>query len=193
MAGKKELIMASAAKLLEKHNYKDITVLDIVSDSGVNRNTFYYHFKDMPSLVEELARRQVDRIFDKKQLSVDDKLRELVDCLYENRRTVMHVYNYADRAVFDKGLHGLSEHIVNCILDGRRESFAGSDEEWERTGLVCKSCVFGLISSLLLKCLPESEKDNIQKLCVDPLTNPSAILSLSSINKILILFPFFHL
>ena len=47
--------MDSALKLLEQRNYKEITVLDIVAESGVNRNTFYYHFRDMSALVEELA------------------------------------------------------------------------------------------------------------------------------------------
>ena len=63
ISGKKELIMSSAAKLLEQKEYREITVLDLVADSGVNRNTFYYHFKDMPMLVLELARKAVDSCF----------------------------------------------------------------------------------------------------------------------------------
>lgn len=166
MAGKKELIMASASKLLEKYSYKEISVLDIVSDSGVNRNTFYYHFKDMPALVEELACRQVDRIFDKGQLSMEDKLRALVDCLYENRRSVMHVYNFADRALFDKGLYSLSGHIVKRIFAGRADGEDMAHEE-----MICVSCVFGLVSTLLLKGLPESERARVMDLCCDPAFN----------------------
>ena len=37
-------------KLLETEKYSDITVLRIAQESGVNRNSFYYHYKDMDDL-----------------------------------------------------------------------------------------------------------------------------------------------
>lgn len=39
-------------KLLEEMNYSDITVLRISQESGTNRNSFYYHYKD----IDDLAR-----------------------------------------------------------------------------------------------------------------------------------------
>ncbi len=37
-------------KLLETENYSDITVLRISQESGTNRNSFYYHYKDINDL-----------------------------------------------------------------------------------------------------------------------------------------------
>ena len=39
-------------QLLEEKPYNKITVQDIVNHCHVNRNTFYYHFQDIPSLTE---------------------------------------------------------------------------------------------------------------------------------------------
>ena len=39
-------------KLLEEMSYSDITVLRISQESGTNRNSFYYHYKD----IDDLAR-----------------------------------------------------------------------------------------------------------------------------------------
>lgn len=39
-----------------------ITVKDIVDRCDVNRNTFYYHFQDIPSLLREMMETQVDGI-----------------------------------------------------------------------------------------------------------------------------------
>ena len=39
-------------QLLEEKPYQKITVQDIVDRCRVNRNTFYYHFQDIPSLAE---------------------------------------------------------------------------------------------------------------------------------------------
>ena len=37
-------------------------VVDIVEDCGISRNTFYYHFEDMPALVEAVVLEEVDGI-----------------------------------------------------------------------------------------------------------------------------------
>ena len=39
-------------QLLEEKPYNKITVQDIVDRCHVNRNTFYYHFQDIPFLAE---------------------------------------------------------------------------------------------------------------------------------------------
>jgi AcrR family transcriptional regulator len=50
----KEAIKQSFIKLLEARPLKQITVRDIVEDCGINRNSFYYHFPDVPTLLEEI-------------------------------------------------------------------------------------------------------------------------------------------
>ena len=54
--------MQSAVKLLNQRAYRDVSVLDIVRDCDINRNTFYYHFKDMPALLDEIVRSKIDSI-----------------------------------------------------------------------------------------------------------------------------------
>ena len=48
-------IKASFLKLLSQRPLNQITVKDIVEDCGVNRNSFYYHFEDLPALLEEIV------------------------------------------------------------------------------------------------------------------------------------------
>ena len=45
-------LSASLRKLLLKKNIDKITIGEIVKDSHVNRQTFYYHFKDIYDLIE---------------------------------------------------------------------------------------------------------------------------------------------
>ena len=37
-------------RLLETERYSDITVLRVSQESGVNRNSFYYHYRDIDDL-----------------------------------------------------------------------------------------------------------------------------------------------
>ena len=54
-AAAREAIKASFLKLLEERPLREITVKDIVRDCGVNRNSFYYHFKGIPEMLVEIV------------------------------------------------------------------------------------------------------------------------------------------
>ena len=53
----RKAIMDSFMKLVDQRPISKITIKDIVEDCGVNRNTFYYHFADIPALIEAIWRR----------------------------------------------------------------------------------------------------------------------------------------
>ena len=48
----KRALEASLKKMLLKKPVTKITISDITEDCGVNRATFYYHFKDIYVLIE---------------------------------------------------------------------------------------------------------------------------------------------
>ena len=58
----KYAIKISFMKLLNKKPLSKITVKDIVEDCGINRNSFYYHFSDIPSLIEEIFTEETDKL-----------------------------------------------------------------------------------------------------------------------------------
>ncbi len=55
-------IKASFIKLLNERPLSKISVRDIVEDCGINRNSFYYHFQDIPALIEEIITEQTKTI-----------------------------------------------------------------------------------------------------------------------------------
>ena len=57
----KRVIREAFVELLNERALSKITVKDITDRCGINRNTFYYHYQDVPALVEEICSIQVDR------------------------------------------------------------------------------------------------------------------------------------
>lgn len=51
MVHTKKIIKETFWEILEEKPYNKITVQDIVNRCQVNRNTFYYHFQDIPTLM----------------------------------------------------------------------------------------------------------------------------------------------
>ena len=58
----KKAIANSFLGLLQEKPLEKITVKEIVEDCGINRNTFYYHFDDIPSLLELILREETERV-----------------------------------------------------------------------------------------------------------------------------------
>ena len=154
--------MSSAVKMLEQKEYKEITVLDLVADSGVNRNTFYYHFKDMDSLMVELSKTAIERVFSASKLGAADKLAYLVNLMYKNRNSILHVYCSADRADFDKGLFVVCEYITEKIYSVSADVQNKSEQEKSAWRSCVKCSCYGLASDWMAKGLNEDGYLNIR-------------------------------
>ena len=54
-ANMKNLIAEAAKTLLIQRHVKKLTVTDIVEECHITRQTFYYHFDDIPDLLRWMA------------------------------------------------------------------------------------------------------------------------------------------
>ena len=90
----KQAIKNSFLKLLNERPLSRVTVKAIVEDCGINRNTFYYHFADIPSLATEIITERADNIVREyaNPESPAACLHAAVQFMTENRRAVMHMY-----------------------------------------------------------------------------------------------------
>ena len=59
----KEIIAKTFTELLDEKPMSKITVKDIVERCGVNRNTFYYHFKDINRFCLAIPNLEIRNIF----------------------------------------------------------------------------------------------------------------------------------
>ena len=48
----KKAFSSALKELMEKKPFSKISISEIVKECGVNRNTFYYHFKDIQDLLK---------------------------------------------------------------------------------------------------------------------------------------------
>lgn len=111
-------IRASFLKLLNEKSYGSITVKDIVTDCGINRNSFYYHYRDIPSLLEEIVREDCNRIMQSYPAlsSIEDCLQVSIQFTMQNKRAVQHVYRSVDRAIYERYLWELCDYVVSSYL-----------------------------------------------------------------------------
>ncbi len=111
----KEVIIKTLFELLNEKPLAKITVKDIVERCGVNRNTFYYHFRDISDVVECALKREVDKAFEQPVEidSVLECLEVLVNLIGENRKAMLHIYGSLQREDFTNALDKMCQYIVS--------------------------------------------------------------------------------
>ena len=110
----KEIIIRTLFELLNEKTLAKITVKDIVERCGVNRNTFYYHFRDISDVVECALLREVDQVFERpvEVDSVLECLEVLVNLIGENKKAMLHIYCSVQRETFTSALDKMCQYIV---------------------------------------------------------------------------------
>ena len=112
-------IKESFLKLLNQRPLNQITVKDIVEDCGINRNSFYYHFADPPTLLEEIMAEQVSMLVESHPTidSVQEESDAIVEFVMGNKRAIYHIYNSLSRDVFERHLMEVCRYIVSTYLN----------------------------------------------------------------------------
>ena len=115
----KQAIKASFLKLLDERPLSKITVRDIVEECGINRNSFYYHFQDIPTLLTEIITDQTNEL-----IASYPTINSLDECFFaafqvarQNRRAVLHIYNSVNRDLFVQSTLTICEHVVRTYID----------------------------------------------------------------------------
>ena len=110
----KKAIRDSFLKLLEEKPLKQISVRDIVENCGINRNTFYYHYQDIPQLLESIIREEAEHLVTEHPTfdSMEACMNTIIDFAMENKTLVMHIYKSVNRDVFEKRLWWVCESVM---------------------------------------------------------------------------------
>ena len=97
----KKALSASLKKFMEHKKLSKISVSEIITDCGVNRKTFYYHFKDIYDLLKWTLEQETVEVL------------KNFDLLLNPEEAIIFVIDYVDK----------NNHIINCAYDsmGREE------------------------------------------------------------------------
>ena len=111
-------IKRSFVRLLEKKPLKSITIRDIVDDCGINRSSFYYHFQDIPGLLERIIQEGSDSIIRKNANgTLTECMQGVILFLLRYKKSVLHVYKAVDREIFEDWVERACGYFVSNYLD----------------------------------------------------------------------------
>lgn len=163
----RKAIIDAFLQLLDERPLSKITVKDIVDLCGVNRNTFYYHFEDIPALIEEISKEELNLLVQKHARvdSIEDCLMIGVDFILKKRRAVLHLYNSNNRDLYERELMNICQYVVATYLDSKLAGEACDPRDREILIRSYRCWCFGLLMDWLSDGLREDIKPTLHRLC----------------------------
>ena len=116
----KRALAAAMKELMEQMPFSKISVSDIAEQCGMNRKSFYYHFKDKYDLVNWIFDMEYLQLSSRQDYAgIWDFLTELCSFFYENR-------SFYRRALRIEGQNSFLEHFKDCLLYTSGLSLSGA-------------------------------------------------------------------
>lgn len=143
----KSAIVASLCKLLQEHPLDAITVKDIVEDCGISRQTFYYHFQDIYSVLDWQFQRTTQVFLHELGTSTwKNILQDVIDMVRAHKQMILNVYPAFDRSYVDHYLTKWTRPAVERIIEEKAKNYY---IDADRVDFVVDLYAFGLVNTLL--------------------------------------------
>lgn len=142
----KRAIKESFWKLLNEQPLTQISVREIVEECGINRNSFYYHFQDIPSLIEEIVMDAANALIQQYPsiTSIDEGVEAAFRFTLENKKAILHICNSVNRNIYEQYLMRICEYVVTTYFDTVFEKDIDSKSNRDIMILFTKCELFGL-------------------------------------------------
>lgn len=155
-------------KLLNEKPLNKISVRIIADECGINRNSFYYHFRDIPSLIEEIVTDAADALIQKYPSinSIDEAADAAFNFTLKNKKAVLHICNSVNRNIYEHYLMKISEYIVKTYFETVFTNSEGNIDPDDKDVIInfSKCALFGLYIEWINNGMRDDAIDKLKRL-----------------------------
>lgn len=162
----KRALEQSLKNLLLKKPLTKITEGDITDDCGINRMTFYYHFKDIYDLVEWSCLEDAKRALDEKKTydTWQQGLLQIFKAVQENKPFILNVYRCVHREQVEKYLQPLVDQLLLNVINEEAAGITVRDEDKQFIAQVYSYMFIGLMLDWIKDDMREDPQQIVEKL-----------------------------
>lgn len=164
----KRALEQSLKNLLLKKPLTKITINDIAEDCGINRMTFYYHFKDIYDLVEWSCLEDARRALEEKKTynTWQQGFLQIFEAVKENKPFIMNVYHCVDRAQVERYLKPLTDRLLLGVIDEKSAGIPLREDDREFIARVYSYVFIGLMLDWIKDDMKEDPAVIVNKLAL---------------------------
>ena len=164
----KRALEASLKNLLLQKPLNKITVGDIANDCGINRMTFYYHFKDIYDLIEWSCVEDATKALEGKKTydTWQEGFLNIFNAVLDNKPFIMNVYRSVSREQIEMYLYKLTYNLLIDVVNEKSVGMAVSDEDKKFIADFYKYAFVGIMLNWIRNNMKEEPKQIVDRLSV---------------------------
>lgn len=162
----KKALAHSLKKLAAKKPVDKITVVDIVQDCEVNRQTFYYHFQDILDLVEWIFKTESIKAIDgnKTYDTWQVGFLHVFEYVLENKEFVKSVYHSVSREHLEYYLYQETYELLMDVIEEHAKGMSVQEEDKQFIANFYKFAFVGMVMDWIRCGMKENPQDIIEHL-----------------------------
>lgn len=162
----KKALATSLKKLLSKKELSKITISNITDDCGVNRQTFYYHFKDVYDLLEWIYLNEVIQSLDVKDTydTWQQGFLSIFEYILNNKDFVKNTYNSISREFFLRFIYNQTTELLMNIIEEKSKNLEVKKEDKKFIANFYKYGFVGIVQDWIENGMKENPNNIIKKL-----------------------------
>lgn len=165
----KRALEVSLKHLLLQKPLDKITINDIAEDCGINRMTFYYHFKDIYDLVEWSCYEDASKALagNKTYNTWQQGFLQIFETVKENKPFIINVYRCVSREQIEKYLNQVTYDLLINVVNEEAKDMIIEEKEKEFIAHFYKHAFVGLMLDWIeddMKEDPQKVIDHLSKL-----------------------------
>lgn len=127
----KRALEASLKNLLLKKPLDKITINDITEDCGINRMTFYYHFKDIYDLIEWCCVEDAKKALEGKKTydTWQQGFLQIFEAVLDNKPFILNVYHSVSREQVEIYLYKLTYNLLIGVVEEKSAGMNVREED----------------------------------------------------------------
>ena len=162
----KRALEAALKELLQKKPLDKVTINDIANACGINRMTFYYHFRDIYDLVEWSCEEDAARALQGKKTyeTWQQGLTQIFNLVLENKTFILNVYHSIGREQIEQYLYRLTYSIIMGVVEEQAEGMRVNEQDKAFIADFYKYALVGLMLEWVRKGMKEDPGEIVERL-----------------------------
>lgn len=164
----KKALADSLKKQLLKKPLDKITITDITEDCGLNRMTFYYHFKDIYDLLEWGWVQEAEKLLKgkKEYATWQQGFFQIFQTVQENKSLVMSVYRTTSRERLEEYLYKMTYELLINVVEEKSQGMNVRDADKRFIADFYKYAFVGIMLDWIKNGMKEDPEEIIEHLSV---------------------------
>ena len=162
----KQAIVSGFLQILRTKSFDKITVKDICELCEINRNTFYYYFKDIYDVLDALFEIESQSVIEdvKEGASFYEEYARRAAIILNNREAVIHIYESKNGAVMRKCLDNVTSAFVGRFVEEKAEGYSLSGLDLNFITSFYSNAIVGITIKWIENGMKKYDKDIIKRI-----------------------------